>query len=68
MAFYLVRARLRPERLEELRGRLAQREFEGLPPFGRSLTKGLSGARHDPATGDAVWARISHLPSVWEAR
>ncbi len=55
MAFYLVRARLRPELLDELRDRLARRAFEGLRPFGRSLTRGLMGARRDPATGEIVW-------------
>jgi len=55
MAFYLVRARLRPERLDELQDQLARRAFEGLRPFGRSLTEGLMGARLDPSTGEAVW-------------
>lgn len=61
MAFYLVGARLRPGRVDDLRVRLALREFAGRRPFGRALTKGLQGARLDPATGDAV-------PSVWAAR
>lgn len=55
MAFYLVRARLRQDRMDELRDRLERREFEGLRPFGRSLTRGLAGARRDPATQEAVW-------------
>ncbi len=55
MAFYLVRARIHPERADELREHLARRAFEGLRPFGASLTTGLMGARLDPATGEAVW-------------
>ncbi len=55
MAFYLVRARLHPERASELHEQLTRRAFEGLAPFGASLTQGLTGARRDPASGDAVW-------------
>jgi hypothetical protein len=55
MAYYLVRARLKTDRAAELRGRLDRQEFLPMRPFGAALTKGLAGARHDPATGEAVW-------------
>ena len=45
MAHYLVRARAKPEKLEELAERLAADAFVDLEPFGRALTKGLRGAR-----------------------
>jgi len=55
MAFYLVRARLKPELREELRLRLERGEFQPLRPFGQALTKALREARWDPAAGEAVW-------------
>jgi hypothetical protein len=54
MAYYLVSARAKPEKLGELAGRLAADAFLHLEPFGRALSKGLRGARID---GDRV---------VWE--
>ena len=51
MAHYLVRARAKPEKLDELAARLAADAFVDLEPFGRALTKGLRGARVD---GDGV--------------
>jgi hypothetical protein len=45
MAHYLVRARARPEKLDELAEQLAADVFVDLEPFGRALTKGLRGAR-----------------------
>jgi hypothetical protein len=45
MAHYLVRARARPEKLDELAERLAADAYVDLEPFGRALTKGLRGAR-----------------------
>ncbi len=55
MAYYLVRARLKPELAPELRARLDRGEFGSLRPFGRALTHALVNARRDPATGEAVW-------------
>ncbi len=55
MAYYLVRARPRADRVEELRRRLAGGELASLRPFGQALTRALEGARLDPATGEAVW-------------
>jgi hypothetical protein len=54
MAYYLVRAQPKPERLEELGRLLAERAFEGMRPFGRALTAGLAGARIG-ADGHALW-------------
>ena len=51
MAYYLVSARAKPEKLGELAGRLAADAFLHLEPFGRALSKGLRGARID---GDRV--------------
>ncbi len=55
MAYYLVRARPRRDRLAELSGRLSRGEFLALEPFGRALTAALKGARLDPESGEAVW-------------
>jgi hypothetical protein len=55
MAYYLVRARPKPERLAELRARLDRQELAPMRPFGGSLTRALEGARRDPQTGEAVW-------------
>ncbi|MGH6944942.1 MAG: hypothetical protein ACREH6_12070 [Geminicoccaceae bacterium] len=54
MAFYLVRATPRAKGLPELKRRLSEDAFSDLQPFGRSLTKGLLGARLE-ADGGAVW-------------
>ena len=55
MAYYLVRARPKPERLDELFERLQQGAFREMQPFGRALTYALENARLDPQTGEAVW-------------
>lgn len=55
MAFYLVHAKVKKDRIKELRSALAQNAFADLKPFGRSITKGLLGVR--VAGEDAV---------VWE--
>ncbi|MFQ5988407.1 MAG: hypothetical protein ACE5K9_00665 [Candidatus Methylomirabilales bacterium] len=54
MAYYLVRAKPKQERLADLEKLLAQRAFADLRPFGQALTAGLSGARVG-ADGVAVW-------------
>ena len=54
MAHYLVRARPKPDRLDELERALRAREFETLRPFGRTLTASLTDARIDE-DGVAVW-------------
>ncbi len=55
MAYYLVRARLKPERADELAERVKRREFLAMQPFGQALTYALENARRDPATNEAVW-------------
>ena len=54
MAYYLVRAYLSDQNVRELQTRLEQEEFLGLQPFGKSLTKGLSGMRRLP-DGRVAW-------------
>lgn len=55
MAHYIVRARLKPERRNELREKLAQDAFVHIRPFGRGLSEALKRAHQDPDTGEAVW-------------
>ena len=55
MAFYLVRADPKIDRLGELRDRLDHDEFIGMSSFGIALTKSLENARYDPDTGEAIW-------------
>ncbi len=45
MAYYLVRAKPKPERLVELGKLLEQHAFRDLRPFGQALSAGLCGAR-----------------------
>ncbi|MFQ5923975.1 MAG: hypothetical protein ACE5M4_14140 [Anaerolineales bacterium] len=54
MAYYLVRAKPKQERLADLEKLLAQQAFIDLRPFGQALTAGLNGARVG-ADGAAVW-------------
>ncbi len=54
MAYYLVRAKPKQERLPDLEKLLAQRALVDLRPFGQSLTAGLNGARVG-ADGVALW-------------
>lgn len=54
MAFYLVRARPKLNRLGDLEKLLAGKAFIGLRPFGQALTAGLSNARVG-AEGVALW-------------
>lgn len=54
IAFYLVTARPKQDRLEELRAELDRDAFAEMRPFGRALTEGLNGARREQE-GAAVW-------------
>ena len=54
MAYYLVRAKVKPELLGELKEQLAEHAFVNLRPFGMGITKALNGARVGP-DGTAVW-------------
>ncbi|HKJ66765.1 MAG TPA: hypothetical protein VKA68_02315 [bacterium] len=55
MAYYLVRATLKPERADILREQLEKGTIRNLQPFGRALTYSLEHARWNPETGEAVW-------------
>lgn len=54
MAYYLVRAKPKPDRLAELHHRLAENAFLDLRPFGQALTDSLENARVQP-DGLAIW-------------
>lgn len=54
MAFYLVRARPKLNRLGDLEKLLAGKAFIDFRPFGQALTAGLSNARVS-AEGVALW-------------
>jgi hypothetical protein len=54
MAYYLVRATAKPERLAELQAELARDAFIELQPFGEEVTRGLKGARV-LEDGRAIW-------------
>lgn len=54
MAYYLVRAKPKPERMRKLREQLQADAFIGLRPFGRALTHALVNARTE-ADGSAIW-------------
>lgn len=54
MAYYLVRARPKLERMRKLREQLRADAFIGLRPFGNALTHSLVNARIE-ADGTAMW-------------
>jgi hypothetical protein len=54
MAYYLVKAKWRPDRREELRAWLDSGEIAKMRPFGPTLQHSLENARLD-ADGWAVW-------------
>jgi hypothetical protein len=54
MAYYLVSARPRVDRMDDLEAKLSEHAFLDLQPFGRALTVSLEGARRLP-DGTAVW-------------
>ena len=45
MAYYLVSAKPKPDRLPDLLGNLQERAYLTMRPFGRSLTYSLENAR-----------------------
>lgn len=57
MAHYLVKARPIPEKMEELRARIARGEIVKMIPFGRGLHNSLSDARLD-SRGWALWEEL----------
>ena len=54
MAYYIVRAKPKPDRLTELHQELERNAFIDLRPFGKALTYSLNNARVQP-DGTAVW-------------
>ena len=54
MAYYLVEAAAKEERLAELQERLKRDEFLPMRPFGAAVTLSLRGARKRP-DGGVVW-------------
>jgi hypothetical protein len=68
MAFYLVRAKPKPELIIELKQLLEDKAFEELKPFGGSLTKGLENARIE-SDGTAIWEEEDYCtPPLAEER
>ena len=68
MAYYLVRAKPKPERLSELQDRLQEGAFIGLRPFGNALTHSLKEARTQP-DGIAIWEEEDYCsPPLVEER
>jgi hypothetical protein len=68
MAYYLVRAKPKPERLGELQERLQKDSFVGLRPFGNALTHSLKEARTQP-DGVAIWEEEDYCsPPLAEER
>ena len=68
MAYYLVRAKPKPERLSELQDRLQEDAFIGLRPFGKALTHSLKEARTQ-SDGNAIWEEEDYCsPPLAEER
>jgi hypothetical protein len=68
MAYYLVSATPREERLQDLEARLARDEFVPLRPFGTALSQSLRDARRRP-DGLAVWEEEDYCrPPLAEER
>jgi hypothetical protein len=68
MAFYLVTATAKQDRLGELEQRLSRGEFRPLRPFGEALSLSLNGARVNP-DGTAVWEEEDYCrPPLAEER
>jgi hypothetical protein len=68
MAYYLVHATPRKERLKELETRLARGEFMSMRPFGSALSHSLREARYQP-DGSAVWEEEDYCrPPLAEER
>lgn len=57
MSHYLVKAKPIPEKMEELRTRIARGEIVKMVPFGRGLHNSLSDARWD-GRGWALWEEL----------
>src|SRR5215813_8925418 len=68
MAYYLVRAKPKAERLRELSLQLQRKAFVGLRPFGNALTHSLENARSE-SDGRAIWEEEDYCsPPLAEER
>ncbi len=68
MAYYLVRAKPKPELLGELSRQLRQNAFVSLRPFGKALTHSLENARRE-SDGTAIWEEEDYCsPPLAEER
>jgi len=68
MAYYLVRAKPKAERLRELSRQLQRKAFVGLRPFGKALTHSLENARTE-SDGRAIWEEEDYCsPPLAEER
>ena len=68
MAYYLVRAKPKAERLRELSRQLQRKAFVGLRPFGKALTHSLENARSE-SDGRAIWEEEDYCsPPLAEER
>jgi hypothetical protein len=68
VAYYLVRAKPKPERLRELGRQLEQNAFVHLRPFGKVLTYSLENARSE-SDGTAIWEEEDYCsPPLAEER
>ena len=54
MDHYLVRAKLKPRSVAELRQRIAKHDFVNMRPFSEPLTRALYGLRHDSTTDEVL--------------
>ena len=55
MSHYLVRAKLKENKFEELSKKVENEKFKSLEPFGAAITKSLKNARYDQENDEAVW-------------
>jgi hypothetical protein len=68
MAYYIVRAKPKPDRLNELKERLGRHAFVQMRPFGQALTRALNDARIQ-ADGTAIWEEEDYCsPPLAEER
>jgi len=68
MAFYLVRAHPKRDRIGELQTRLENREIEDMRPFGKALTRALENVRFKTETREALWEEDYCRPTLAQER
>ena len=55
MAYYLVSADIKENKLNDLKDRVNTGELKKLSPFGKAITYSLKNARYDTDSGRALW-------------